>query len=202
MNKTAGTSQEALDKLKYLDIWIKSIEEMRAKIRREHGDLNQLLSRAETLWPEDGGDSSDISLNPKRNKEAEILWNLYDEVHDIGAKFISAEIGLSPSSWFHHPFLDYWIHSVIPELTEDYDPEYYSEEYFLDRERVNVWYSSRVVRRQGKTQIIDSISWYRDKVGPRDIAEKLPDIKWPTAPPRKLWCLSRLESAAEPYQAP
>ena len=66
--------QEALQRC---DTWKESISNTRKTVESQHGDNNQLLSRAEITWPEA---SRGVSLEPIMNAEAEVLWNLYGRV--------------------------------------------------------------------------------------------------------------------------
>ncbi|MFC2024001.1 hypothetical protein ACFLTJ_00250 [Chloroflexota bacterium] len=170
--------------LKHWGTWVESINKARTSIEQEHGDLTQLLSLAETVWSEDVQDSSGISRYPVRNKEAEILWNLYDKVGEIGSKFIATAIGLRANSELHKVSLDYWVHLVLPELTEDYNPDYYSQEYIAEhlakKERAYFWHFSKPTVWLGNDEIIDSIHWCRGKLNTGEIIEKLQKTKWPS----------------------
>lgn len=165
--------------LEHWDAWDRSIKETRANIEKEHGNISALLERAETVWPEEVDDPIRLIKDARRNKEAEILWNLYDEVQEIGSEFITKQIGLKPGSDFHYIFLNYWIHSVIPELTQDYDPDYYLPEYQAEAEKIKVWPHSRVIRRPGKKEvIIDSVKWIRGEVSPSEIPTLIGHMRW------------------------
>ena len=72
--------QEALQ---HWDAWKKSISDARKAVESQHGDINQLLSRAEITWPEAG---KSVSLEPIMNAESKVLWNLYDEVEEIDSR--------------------------------------------------------------------------------------------------------------------
>ncbi|MFC1938852.1 hypothetical protein ACFLWM_01695 [Chloroflexota bacterium] len=167
--------------LKHWGTWVESINKARSSIEQEHGDLTQLLSRAETVWPEDVQDSSGISHYPVRNKEAEFLRNLYDKVGGIGSKFISTAIGLRPNSELNKVFLDYWVHLVLPELKEDYDPDYCSQEYIAEhlakKERAFFLHFSKPTVWLGNDEIIDSIHWCRGRLNTGEIIEKLQETK-------------------------
>jgi hypothetical protein len=167
--------------LEHWDAWDKSIKETRAKIEKEHGNISTLLERAKTIWPEGVDDPLRLIQDAKKNREAKILWNLYDEVEDIGSMFIAKEIGLKSESWLHYIFLCHWIHSVIPELTQDYDPGYYLLEYLTEKEKTNVWPASRVMRKQGEFVIVDSVNWIRGKVSRSEIPTIIRDMKWPSS---------------------
>jgi hypothetical protein len=164
--------------LSHWDKWNRSIMKTRAKIEKEHGNISALLERAETIWPEGVDDPIRLIQDAKRNKEAEILWNLYDEVENIGSEFVTKEIGLKSGSYLNYIFLNYWIHSVIPELTQDYDQGYYLLEYQAEADKRNVWPYSRVIRRPGKVVIIDNVNWIRGEVSPSEIPTIIGHMKW------------------------
>lgn len=174
--------QEAL---RHWDAWVESIKQTKAFLQDRHGDLSQLLSHSEIVWPEDEDGSSGVSLKPETNKEALILWNLYDEVEEIGSTFILNKIGLKPGLELHKVFLNHWVHLVIPELTEDYDPKYYLQEYMAEylvkKEKTYFWHFSKPTKWLGNDEIIDSIHWCRGKINTREIVAKLKEIKWPSS---------------------
>jgi hypothetical protein len=158
--------------------WNESVHNTRVVAEGRHGDMNQLLSRAKPIWVET---ESGISLNSSSNAESAILWNLYDEVQYIGSQFISTEVGLKEDSLHHPTLLSYWIHSVIPEITQDYNKNFSAEESRADIERSHVWLSSRVQRKKGKTRVIDSINWYRGTADSSNIEGTLQHISWPSS---------------------
>jgi hypothetical protein len=164
--------------LEHWGAWDKSIKRTRAKIEKEHGNISELLERAETIWPEGVDDPARLIQDAKMNKEAKVLWNLYDEVENIGSEFITKEIGLKSGLYLNYIFLNYWIHSVIPELTQDYEPDYYLPEYQAKADKRKVWPYSRVIRRPGKVVIIDSVNWIRGEISPSEIPALIGHMRW------------------------
>ncbi|MFC1956912.1 hypothetical protein ACFLVY_01265 [Chloroflexota bacterium] len=166
------------------DKWVESVKQTKELIQDKYGDLNQLISRSETIWPEDEEVTLVTIRNVERNQEAQALWNLYDKVSEIGSKFVSTAIGLRPNSELFKVFLDYWVHLVLPELTEDYDSDYYSQEYIAEhlakKERAFFWHFSKPTVWLGNDEIIDSIHWCRGKLNTGEIIEKLQKTKWPS----------------------
>jgi hypothetical protein len=170
--------QKALSKW---DRWSNSMRKARMEILHKHGDLSALLVKAKITWPNlnEGIEIKYFSqIKPEFNKEGLELWNLYDEIWDAAGEFVEREIGLNPLSILGHHFVDYWSHSVAPELLERFD-EANNPNMSIDFvDFPPVWFDSRVVGRGSKGRIIDRVSWYRGEVKPSDIAKLLLKKKW------------------------
>jgi len=106
--------------LNHWDKWLGSIKDTRSLVEEKYGDLEDLLMTGYLEVVTEGKDNSITAINIEADEKGRAIWALYDEVEDIGGKFISHEIGLKSNSELHQLFLAYWVHLVIPELTEDY----------------------------------------------------------------------------------
>ncbi|MFC1980836.1 hypothetical protein ACFLVN_01130 [Chloroflexota bacterium] len=97
--------QEALTRWKE---WVDSVDKARSAVGQRYGSLSQLVahSKTETL---EKHDSQNGAFTIKLNKEAQILWDIDDELGETARKFVSCNIGLDPHSLLHFIFVEHWM---------------------------------------------------------------------------------------------
>jgi hypothetical protein len=164
-------------------VWSNSIRKARMEILHKHGELSELLAKAKITTPNlnKGTEIKYFSqIEPEFNEQGLELWNFYDEIWDAAREFVEREISLNPLSIIGHHFVDYWSHSVAPELLDIFE-ETNNPNMSIDFiDLPPVWFDSRVVGKGSKRRIIDRVSWYRGEAKPSDIAKLLPKKKWPS----------------------
>jgi hypothetical protein len=166
--------QEAL---KNWDDWVRSIADTKATISAKYGDIDKLLVLGKPVWKiERNGDSTTIRI--KHNKAYDTLSDAYDEIEEIGNEFLFDKIGLYPHSFLYEQFFSYWIDSISPELREYSDLMCFLQLRINEADTPNISHYSKLVTRQGKKVIVDSIAWQRGKVSRAEAAKQLLQIKW------------------------
>jgi hypothetical protein len=170
-NRKTRNWQEAL---KYWDTWAESIRQTKKLIQTKYGDITHLIQRYSDLcYLKDTGSLTD-DLRPEIRKLGMMYRNLIKEVEDIGRDFISSKMGLNYKTIYHAYFLDYWKYSIHPELS----PFYGEEIEFVKKSEINVWRDSYIKKRDEKDEIVDTISWYRGTVTPREIIKQFFSPFW------------------------
>ena len=145
--------QEAL---KLWGSWQNSLDQARSELLSKYDGTKRLISRA--------------------RKDDNFLGDLFDEMSDIYQRVIAKDIGFKSDSSYYEDFLYTWMHSVLPELIDEYDPDF---DMVSDKRPLNIWLSSKLIPRQeGGFTIIDSVSWVRGRVKRTDIPLKIQEMEW------------------------
>jgi hypothetical protein len=148
--------------LNHWDAWVSSINQARYSVEDRFGSFTQLVRDADFI---------------QGNSEAQVLWELYDEVHKKASDFVKEEIQLPPRLLLHQIFRKYWMKTAFPEALKDA----YIASYTTDNnKRRDIWTESRVIKEKGVYKVVDSVNWYSGTVGVEDITEVVKQTRWPT----------------------
>jgi hypothetical protein len=171
-SKMSQKWQEALERW---DTWVDSVKRTKDLIQIKYGGITKISQRlSDLLYLKDIGSLTD-DLKPEIKKLGLMYRSLINEVEVIGRDFISRNMGLGFRSLYHAYLLDYWKYSIHPELMP-----YYGEEIkFVEESQINVWKNSKIEKRDGKDEIVDSVSWYRGKATLKDIIWLIKSPLWP-----------------------
>ncbi|MFC1903744.1 hypothetical protein ACFLW9_02555 [Chloroflexota bacterium] len=160
--------------INHWDKWRDSVESNRENLLKEYGDLQQLEDRMLDLSYQADTGSLPQNLVPELRKLSMNMWDIFNKVDSIGVKFLQDNLGLTVGGYLK-TFLEYYTHSVIPELTKGWDDKTPLEEYLFNNRLKHIWHRSEIDKERRPGEIIDTISWYRGKANPEEIMRLIKD---------------------------
>jgi len=141
------------------DSWQDSVKQARNELLTKYGGLRQLVARG--------------------REDDSFLGDLLDEISDIYDRTIAKDVGFNSDSLYYEDFLYTWMHDVLPELINEYDPELEYEDLSQEK-RPDVWNSYDAERKGRGFEVIYSVNWVAGKVTKDEVITKIHSMEWPS----------------------
>lgn len=162
------------------EVWVDYVNDTKDEVLERHPNLEELVAKGKPKYITKKS-GQNLKLIRKTNNYYDLLSDLYNRVKDAGRQFIIGTFKLDSASTYHQLLLEFWMACTVPELYREFDPT--AIFFRLDKEiaLTEIIPHSKPANRNGKSVIVDSISWIRGEISPKEAAEQLLEVKWPKA---------------------